>query len=151
MPDSPMTGRERITSLLSGRQPDRLPFMPITMMRAGQHIGIKYRDYVSDHRVLAEAQVAKEQRTEVDRARLLQVARRNDLVGVDVRLRDGNGHGSHTLEGLHRRAPGQARVRTSVKRPVTAAAAAIAGLMRCVRAPGPWRPTKLRFDVDAQR
>ncbi len=32
-----------------------------------------------------------------------------------------------------------------------AAAAAIAGLTRCVRPPCPWRPSKLRFDVDAQR
>ena len=35
--------------------------------------------------------------------------------------------------------------------PVTAAAATIAGLMRCVRAPLPWRFSKLRFDVDATR
>jgi len=35
--------------------------------------------------------------------------------------------------------------------PVTAAAAAAAGLARCVREPGPWRPTKLRFDVETQR
>src|SRR3546814_6328020 len=41
--------------------------------------------------------------------------------------------------------------RTSVSLPVTAAAAAIAGLTRCVRAPGPWRPTKLRLLVEAQR
>src|SRR3546814_21158928 len=41
--------------------------------------------------------------------------------------------------------------RTSVKRPVIAAAAAMAGDTRCVRAPGPCRPMKLRFDVDAQR
>ena len=41
--------------------------------------------------------------------------------------------------------------RTSVRRPVTAAAAAIAGLTRCVRPPGPWRPMKLRFEVEAQR
>src|SRR5690606_33611443 len=41
--------------------------------------------------------------------------------------------------------------RTSVSRPVTAAAAAMAGLTRCVRAPGPCRPTKLRFDVEAER
>ena len=32
-----------------------------------------------------------------------------------------------------------------------AAAAAIAGLARCVRAPGPWRPTKLRLEVDTLR
>ena len=30
----------------------------------------------------------------------------------------------------------------------TAAAAAIAGLTRCVRPPRPWRPSKLRFEVD---
>ncbi len=42
-------------------------------------------------------------------------------------------------------------VRTSVSLPVTAAAAAIAGHIRCVRAPWPWRPSKLRFDVDATR
>ncbi len=42
-------------------------------------------------------------------------------------------------------------VRMSVMRPAIAAAAAVAGLARCVRAPGPWRPTKLRFDVDTQR
>ena len=41
--------------------------------------------------------------------------------------------------------------RTSVRRPVTAAAAAMAGLMRWVRAPGPWRPSKFRLEVDATR
>mmetsp|Transcript_17410 Transcript_17410/g.27818 ORF Transcript_17410/g.27818 Transcript_17410/m.27818 type:complete len:291 (-) Transcript_17410:1108-1980(-) len=41
--------------------------------------------------------------------------------------------------------------RTSERRPVTAAAAAIAGLTRCVRPPFPCRPSKLRFDVEAQR
>ncbi len=52
-----MTGRERIAALLAGSEPDHVPAMPITMMRAAQHIGRKYRDYVTDHRVLAEAQV----------------------------------------------------------------------------------------------
>jgi putative endonuclease len=40
---------------------------------------------------------------------------------------------------------------TSASRPVTAAAAAIAGETRCVRPPGPCRPSKLRFEVEAQR
>src|SRR5471030_817543 len=35
--------------------------------------------------------------------------------------------------------------------PAIAAAAAVAGLARCVRACGPWRPSKLRFDVDTER
>ena len=41
--------------------------------------------------------------------------------------------------------------RTSVICPVIAAAAAIAGLAKCVRDWGPWRPTKLRFEVETQR
>mmetsp|Transcript_9618 Transcript_9618/g.23867 ORF Transcript_9618/g.23867 Transcript_9618/m.23867 type:complete len:525 (+) Transcript_9618:1168-2742(+) len=41
--------------------------------------------------------------------------------------------------------------RTSHSRPVTAAAAAIAGEQRCVRPPAPCRPSKLRLDVEAQR
>src|SRR3546814_15385796 len=40
---------------------------------------------------------------------------------------------------------------TSASRPVTAAAAAMAGETRWVREPGPWRPTKLRLEVEAQR
>ena len=35
--------------------------------------------------------------------------------------------------------------------PLIAAAAAIAGLARWVRAPGPWRPTKLRLEVETLR
>src|SRR2546423_1618428 len=41
--------------------------------------------------------------------------------------------------------------RTSVKWPATAAAAAIAGLTRCVRPPLPCRPSKFRLLVEAQR
>ena len=41
--------------------------------------------------------------------------------------------------------------RTSVNFPVTAAAAAIAGLTKCVRPSRPCRPSKFRLDVDAQR
>ena len=37
------------------------------------------------------------------------------------------------------------------KWPAIAVAAATAGETRCVRPPLPWRPSKLRFDVDAQR
>ena len=39
-------------------------------------------------------------------------------------------------------------VRGSVITPVTAAAAAVSGLASRVREPGPWRPSKLRFEVD---
>jgi MtaA/CmuA family methyltransferase len=53
-----MTGRERVEAMLRGEAPDHLPFLPITMMRAAEHIGARYRDYAGDHRVLAKAQVA---------------------------------------------------------------------------------------------
>ena len=43
------------------------------------------------------------------------------------------------------------QLRTSVKWPVTAAAAAMAGLTRWVRPPGPCRPSKLRLLVLAER
>jgi len=52
-----MTGRERILAHLEGRAVDRLPLMPITMMFAADVAGVRYRDYVSDYRRLAEAQV----------------------------------------------------------------------------------------------
>ena len=42
-------------------------------------------------------------------------------------------------------------VSDSVKWPAIAAAAAIIGLTRCVRPPRPWRPSKLRLLVEAQR
>src|SRR6476620_3108770 len=42
-------------------------------------------------------------------------------------------------------------VRTATKCPAIAAAAAMAGETRCVRPLKPWRPSKLRFEVEAQR
>ena len=53
-----MNGRERILAMLEGRPADQLPLMPITMMFAGDHAGVKYGAYASDYRVLAEAQTA---------------------------------------------------------------------------------------------
>ncbi|MCX5772791.1 MAG: uroporphyrinogen decarboxylase family protein [Candidatus Hydrogenedentes bacterium] len=52
-----MTGRERVLALIEGRQPDCLPFMPITMMFAADFAGVPYGHYAADHRVLADAQV----------------------------------------------------------------------------------------------
>lgn len=52
-----MTGKERILAMIEGREPDHLPLMPITMMFAADHAGVKYGEYARDHRVLAEAQI----------------------------------------------------------------------------------------------
>lgn len=53
-----MNGRERILAMLAGQPVDQLPLMPITMMFAGDHAGVKYGEYARDYRVLAAAQVA---------------------------------------------------------------------------------------------
>src|SRR5438132_2297618 len=74
---------------------------------------------------------------------------RNDLVGVHVGARQGRQTTGMTHEGLHHGAA--PHLRTSTMCPATAAAAAMGGLMRWVRPPRPWRPSKLRFDVEAQR
>lgn len=52
-----MNGYERITAMLAGRPVDHLPLMPITMMFAGDQLGVPYRMYVSDYAVLVEAQI----------------------------------------------------------------------------------------------
>lgn len=52
-----MNSRQRVLDHLAGKPVDRLPFMPITMMFACEHIGARYRDYCMDHRVLVEAQI----------------------------------------------------------------------------------------------
>jgi MtaA/CmuA family methyltransferase len=52
-----MNGRERILAHLAGQQTDCLPLMPITMQYAADLVGARYGDYVTDHRVLVEAQL----------------------------------------------------------------------------------------------
>src|SRR5581483_9802581 len=80
----------------------------------------------------------------------LQELLRHDLIGVDVCPVEDGDAALDTANRLHATAAGSSS-RTSTKRPAIAAAAAIAGLTRCVRPPLPWRPSKFRFDVDAQR
>jgi hypothetical protein len=108
-------------------------------------------------------------------ARHLVEARRAELIGVDVGLVDRRGDRGEVVKGVMDslssaagRGGAQGRrfvcrppayhppsaprsSRTSVSLPLIAAAAAIAGLTRCVRPPVPWRPRKLRLDVEAQR
>jgi MtaA/CmuA family methyltransferase len=61
-----MTGRERVLGMLNGGVCDSLPLMPITMMFAADQIGAPYRDYASDYRVLAGAQIATAERFDLD-------------------------------------------------------------------------------------
>jgi len=57
-----MTGRERVLALLAGQPVDHLPLMPITMMFAADQAGVKYREYATNGRVMAEAQVRTAER-----------------------------------------------------------------------------------------
>jgi MtaA/CmuA family methyltransferase len=52
-----MNSRERVQGLLKGRPIDHLPAMPITMMFAADHQGVKYGDYATDYRLQVEAQL----------------------------------------------------------------------------------------------
>src|SRR5204863_239157 len=114
----------------------------------------------ADREARARAPVGEQR---VGQARLvgaLEVARGDDLVGVDVDVEqhDGarrqraearRGHGD-VLSPAGRRSAGRSgtSVRGSATWPVTAAAAAVHGDASSVRPPWPWRPSKLRFDVE---
>jgi MtaA/CmuA family methyltransferase len=52
-----LNGFERVTKLVMGDAPERLPLMPITMMFAADVAGVKYRDYATRHEILVEAQL----------------------------------------------------------------------------------------------
>lgn len=52
-----MNGRERILAMFDGRPAERLPFMPITMMFAADHAGVRYLEYATNFRTQAEAQL----------------------------------------------------------------------------------------------
>jgi len=52
--------------MIEGRPCDCLPLMPITMMFAADLIGAKYRDYATDHRVLAEGQIRTAEQFDLD-------------------------------------------------------------------------------------
>lgn len=52
-----MNGFDRIKARLGHKPLDHIPVMPITMMFAAAQTGAKYRDYVTDHRVLVDAQI----------------------------------------------------------------------------------------------
>lgn len=56
--DTTRSGRALVLAHLDGRPVDHLPAMPITMMFAARLAGIPYREYVTDHRLLASAQAA---------------------------------------------------------------------------------------------
>lgn len=61
-----MNSRERVLAIIDNRTPDRVPLMPITMMFAADQIGVKYGRYISDYRVLVEAQLRTAEKFGID-------------------------------------------------------------------------------------
>src|SRR4028119_745857 len=82
----------------------------------------------------------------------LERVARHDLVGVHVGVAQGERLPRNSLYRLHYNASaGTPSSDGEAKRPITAVAAATAGLTRCVLPPLPCRPSKLRLLVEAQR
>lgn len=61
-----MNGKQRILSMIAGEALDALPFMPITMMFAGDCSGIAYGEYARDYRKLVESQLRIAETFDVD-------------------------------------------------------------------------------------
>src|SRR5438067_4372038 len=93
---------------------------------------------------------AREQHSLVIRLERPHRRDRRDLIGVDVVAQQRDGDAGVLGEWLHQTCP-PSSCRTSAMRPAIAVAAAVAGLARCVRTPGPWRFSKLRLVVETQR
>jgi MtaA/CmuA family methyltransferase len=84
-----MTPRERILATIAGEPVDRLAAMPITMMFAADLIGRSYRDYVTDYRVLADAQLQAAEAFEIDYVSAISdPAREAADCGANVRFFD---------------------------------------------------------------
>ena len=82
-----MNSRERVLAMMDHRPVDRIPFMPITMMFAADQIGVKYGEYVTDFRLLVEAQLRTAERFDIDQVSCISDPTReaHDL-GAEVRF-----------------------------------------------------------------
>jgi MtaA/CmuA family methyltransferase len=61
-----MTHRERFMAALEGRPTDRVPLFPLLMFLAADRAGMSYRDYATNGRALAEAQLLVQERYGLD-------------------------------------------------------------------------------------
>jgi MtaA/CmuA family methyltransferase len=61
-----MTNRERFMAVLNGEKTDRVPLFPLLMFLAVDRAGITYREYATDGRALAEAQLLVQERFDLD-------------------------------------------------------------------------------------
>jgi MtaA/CmuA family methyltransferase len=61
-----MTHRERFMAALNGEESDRVPLFPLLMFLAVDRAGITYRDYATNGKALAEAQLLVQERFDLD-------------------------------------------------------------------------------------
>lgn len=84
-----MNGYERILAKLQRLPTDTLPFMPITMMFAAEQLGVSYRQYVTDHRILVESQLLVSEKFDFDHVSAISdPAREAADCGANVRFFD---------------------------------------------------------------
>src|SRR5205085_2366769 len=125
--------------------------------RSGAEVGAGDEDRgagvlsVVEHEVAVVTPFREQAEAEAGALDLLQPVAGDDLVGVDIGPVEGDGGAADHADGFHHTGSSAARSSGVVKCPATAVAAATAGETRWVRPPRPWRPSKLRFDVDAHR
>jgi MtaA/CmuA family methyltransferase len=61
-----MTNRERFMAALNGESTDRVPLFPLLMFLAADRAGITYREFATNGRALAEAQLLVQERFDLD-------------------------------------------------------------------------------------
>lgn len=84
-----MNGRERVLAMMDHRPVDRIPNMPITMMFAADQIGVPYGRYVTDYRLLVEAQLRTAEAFDIDQVSCISdPAREAADLGAEVRFFD---------------------------------------------------------------
>jgi MtaA/CmuA family methyltransferase len=85
-----MTGKERCLAAIRGEAVDRVPVFPLLMFFAQQRLGVTYREFATNGRVTAEAQIAMFTRFGVDAITACTDAYRlvADLGGTMVFLED---------------------------------------------------------------
>ncbi len=119
---------------------------PATRMVAPAYCGLV------EHEVAVVAPSAEEPGAEAGALDPLEPVARDDLVGVDVGAVEGDGGAGDDDDGFHGGVSSRSvRSAGAAKWPAMAVAAATAGDTRWVRPPRPWRPSKLRLEVEAQR
>src|SRR5690606_30126719 len=104
------------------------------------------------HEVAVVAPLREEPDAEPRALDALEPVGRDDLVGVDVGAVERDRAAGDDADGVHGVfSPVPSRSAGEAKCSAMAVAAATAGDTRWVRPPRPWRPSKLRLLVDAQR